>query len=136
MDNLALKIKLSVLWIFIDFALLLLLTLNGLDPSGGLEQMLAGFPSQLIPEVLLGASAILLIPFVMALLSLTLNDSSNRRANIILGMIFVVFQFSGVAYALSRLAIAYAYLTLLQTAAFVASALIVWYAYRWPKPMT
>lgn len=136
MGNLALKIKISVLWIFIDFALLLLLTLNGLDPSGGLKQMIADFPSQLIPEVLLGGSVILLMPFVMALLSLTLNDSSNRRANIILGMIFVIFQFSGVAYALSRLAILYAYLALLQTAAFVASTLIVWYAYRWPKPMT
>ncbi len=130
---LALKIRISMLWVFMDFALLLLLTLNGFDPSGGIKEMIARFPSQLVPEVLLGGAIVLLIPFVVAFLFPTMKDSSNRRANIILGSIFAVFQFSGVAYALTRLAIQVAYLLFLQTAAFVAPALIAWYAYRWPK---
>jgi hypothetical protein len=131
--SLTLKVRISTLWIFMDFALLLLLTLNSLDPSGGMKEMIASFPSQLVPEVLLGGAILILIPFVLAFLSLTMQDSSNRRANLILGLAFAVFQFSGVAYALTRLAIQYLYLLFLQTAAFVASVLIVWSAYRWLK---
>jgi len=130
---LVLKVKISALWVFMDFALLLLLTLNGFDAGGGMKGMIASFPSDLAPVVLLGGAIILLIPFVIAFLSLTMKDSANRRANLILGSVFAVFQFSGLAYALSRLAVQYAYLLFLQTAAFVAPALIVWYAYRWRK---
>jgi len=131
--NLALKIKISMLWIFMDFALLLLPMLNGFDPSGGMREMIASFPSQLVPEVLLGGAIIMSVPFVIAFLSLTMKDSTNRRVNLILGSAFAVFQLSGMAYALSRSAIQYAYLLFLQTAAFVAPALIVWYGYRWLK---
>ena len=132
-SNLVSKVKISVLWVFMDFALLLLLMLNGFDSSGGMREMIASFPSQLVPEVLLGGAVILLVPFVIAFLSLTMKDSTNRRVNVILGSAFTVFQFSGVAYGLSRLAIQSAYLLFLQTAAFVAPALIVWNAYRWLK---
>jgi len=132
-SNLVLKVKISALWIFMDFALLLLLMLNAFDPTGGMKEMIASFPSQLAPLVLLGGAIILLVPFVIAFLSLTMKDPANRRANLILGSAFTVFQFSGVAYALSRLAVQYTYLLFLQTAAFVAPALIVWHAYRWRK---
>ncbi|MFQ5758281.1 MAG: DUF6326 family protein [Candidatus Bathyarchaeia archaeon] len=40
---------------------------------------------QLTPELLLRYAILLLIPLVMAVLSLTLKDSTNRWANIILG---------------------------------------------------
>src|SRR5690242_10825501 len=102
-ENLAVRIKISVLWIIMDLAFLLLFALNSLDPNGGLKQMIGGLPSQQIPLALLGGATLLLIPLVMALLSLTLKDSSSRRANMILGLVFSIFQFIGVAYGLSQL---------------------------------
>jgi hypothetical protein len=131
MESQGLRIKISLLWIFVDFVLLLLLVVNDLDPNGGMRQAIAGFPSQMVPVVLLGGSVILLIPFAMALLSLTLKDSASRRMNLILGAFFTFFLFSGVVYGLSRLTISTAYLVLLMTVTFVAAALVVRYAYRW-----
>ncbi len=131
MEAFSLKVKVSILWMFMDFALLLLLTLNSLDVGGGLGQMISTFPSQLVPYMLLGGAMVMLIPFVMAFLSLTLSDSSSRRVNILLGLVFTVFNLSGVAYGLSQITIASAYLLLLQTAALMASVLIVWFSLKW-----
>ncbi len=133
MDTLSLKVKISMLWVFMDFSLLLLLALNGLDSGGGLREMIAGFPPELIPYMLLGGATILLLPFVIAFLSIALRDSQSRRVNVVLGLIFTVFNLSGVVYGLSKLSIASAYLSLLQTATFVASVLIAWYSIRWPS---
>jgi hypothetical protein len=130
MENLVLRIKISVLWIFMGFTSLALLTLNTYDPNST-KGLIPGL--QITPQVLLGAAIMFLTPFVMAFVCLILRDSLNRWANIIVGLVFAIFQFSGVAYGLSRLAISDAYLELMQTAVFVAPALIVWYAYRWPK---
>ena len=90
MESLSLRTKISVLWIFMDFAFLLQLTLNNLDPGGGLKQMLAGIPAQQLPLVLLGGAVVLLAPFVLAILSLTLKDSSGRLANVTVGLVFVI----------------------------------------------
>ncbi len=130
---LAQKTQIPVLWMFIDFTLLLLLVVNDFDPNGTMRQAIAGFSSQMIPFVLLGGSIILLIPFVMALLSLSLNDSASRRMNLILGAFFTIFLFTGVAYGVSRLTVSTVYLDVLMAAAFLAAGSIVRYAYRWHK---
>jgi hypothetical protein len=122
-----------VLWIFMSFSSLALLTLNIYDPNST-KQLISGL--QITPEVLLGGAIMFLFPLVMAFLCLILKDSLNRWANIVLGLVFAIFQFTGMAYGFSRLAISDAYLALMQTAAFVAPALIVWYALRWPKETT
>lgn len=132
-EGLAANVRISTLWIFMDLALLLLLTLNDFDPNEGLKEMIRALPSQLIPEVLLGGAVVLLIPLVMALFSLATKDPRGRQVILAMGCVFTIFQFSGVAYALSRLAIAYAYLAVLQGAAFVAAVLIVWHAYKLPR---
>jgi|WetSurMetagenome_2_1015567.scaffolds.fasta_scaffold312614_2 hypothetical protein len=125
-EDLFVRIRVSLLWIFVDYSLLLLLTINTLDSGGGIKEMVAGFPSELVPVVLLGGATILLIPFVMALLTMKLEGASSRRVNILLGGVFLFFNFSGVAYGGTRLSLSTAYLTLLQTAAFIACFLIVW----------
>jgi len=77
--------------------------------------------------LLLLLAILLLAPLAMAFLSLTLKDSINRWANIILGIVFVVLEL----LALTTLSSAWAILmTLLKV---VFALLIVWYAYKWPK---
>jgi len=60
-----------------------------------------------------------------------LKSPLNRIINIILGLFFAIFQFTGVAYSFSRFSISVAYLVLMQTVVFVIPALIVWFAYQW-----
>jgi branched-subunit amino acid transport protein len=64
---------------------------------------------------------------MMAFLSLTLKDSLNRWLNIIVGAIFAVLWFINVIEATQS---AYWGGALLTLSAIVASALIVWYAWK------
>ena len=84
-------------------------------------------------EIILFLAIMMLIPPVMAVLSLTLKDSINRWLNIIVGVVFVgatlVFP---IDYLVKQDAY-YAGLILVGIAGFVFAAWIVWTAYKWPK---
>jgi hypothetical protein len=123
------KIKISVLWIFGQVALLTFLVLEFLEQGviqGIIEGNMRGLP--LGPETLLFYAVLLLIPLVMAFLSLTLKDSVNRWANIILGVVYTGLYLSDL---IAHLANPYAYAMLMGISAVVAQALIVWYAWKW-----
>jgi len=96
--------------------------------QGIIEGNMRGLP--LGPETLLFYAVMLLTPLVMAFLSLTLKDSVNRWANIILGAFFTVIYLGDL---IAHLANPYAYAMLMGISAVVAQALIVWYAWKWPK---
>ena len=124
MDTWILKVKISVLWLFYSVLFLAAwMTLAFMEP-GAIEQIMA-------EEIylLLTLTILLLVPLIMAFLSLTLKDSANRWTNIILGIVFTVFQLT----ALMTLAQPSAHMILLEGARVVAPALIVWYAWKWPK---
>jgi len=70
------------------------------------------------------AAAIMLIPIVMVVLTLTLRYPAIRWANIILALFFVVFNLVGLPYP-------GAYDNFLIVVSFVFNALTVWYAWRW-----
>jgi hypothetical protein len=79
------------------------------------------------PELMMVLVIFLLIPPIMAFLSLTLKDSINRWLNIILGIVFIVLMPTGVppfptAYLPS--------LVIISIVEIVALALIVWYAWK------
>jgi len=67
---------------------------------------------------------------VMAFLSLTLNDSMNRRGNITVGVVYTVLYLSDLV---AHLEVPYAYAVLMGGASVVGHVLIVWYAWNWPK---
>ena len=128
MEDLALKMKLAVLWLLEEATYLAYMTLGSLEP-GAIEQVIAGEIDgmQITPELMLLLAILLLVPLAMAFLSLTLKDSINRWVNIILGIVFVVLEL----LALTTLSSAWAILmTLLKV---VFALLIVWYAWKWPK---
>jgi len=117
-----------VLWLFYAVAFLVVMTLGAFEP-GVIEQIMAGEIEgmKIGPELLLLLAILLLVPLVMAFLSLTLKDSINRWTNIILGIVFTVFQ---LAELIETLAQPYAHAILMEISKVVAPALIVWYAWK------
>jgi len=83
---------------------------------------------QISQEMLwLVAAITMTIPVVMIFLSLTLKYKANRRANIIVAMLYVAYNLIGLpSYPLG-------YDKFLIIVSLVFNALIVWYAWRWPQ---
>jgi len=133
MENLILhKVRLSVLWLFAVVAWLGYLILKLMEP-GVIEKILSLGEyegEKLGPEILLVYAIVLLVLLVMAFLSLTLKDSINRWANIIVGIVVTVIDFAGLIELLAQPS---AYAILIWGSKVLVGALIVWYAYKWPK---
>jgi hypothetical protein len=122
------KIKISVLWLFGSVAFLAHQILVLIEP-GIIAQLMAGEAEGLKigPELILFFAILVLVPLVMAFLSLTLKDSMNRLVNIIVGAVFAALWFIGVVSATLS---AYWGEALMTLSAVVASILIVWYAWK------
>ncbi len=122
------KMKISALWV----SLMLCYIYGdyfGLYKPGKLQGMLEGVMGPLGPTtqgVLLGTAILMAIPSVMVFLSLVLKPTPNRRLNIILGVIYT-------AIMLITMPGAWAFYVFLGIVEVVLSALIVWYAWNWPK---
>jgi len=129
------KIKIAVLWLIYagaGFASAIL----GIFEEGVIEQVMEGEIEgmKVGPELLLLFAILLLVPLVIAFLPLTLKDSTNRWTNIILGIVFAFLALVGPIEYLAKQSAYSAYVTLIGIVGFVAAALIVWYAWKWPKP--
>ncbi len=123
------KVKLSTLWLFGEVTLLTFLVLEFME-QGVMQGVIAGNMRGLPlgPGTLLFYAVSLLIPLVMAFLSLTLKDSLNRRVNIIVGIVYTGLYLMDLG---AHLAVPYAYAILMGIASVVAQLLIVWYAWKW-----
>jgi len=121
LDDLIWKVRISVLWLIYDVALLVYMILESAE-LGVVEQ--AG------PELLLLFAVVLLVPLVMAFLSLTLKGSMNRWVNIIVGIVYAVFELLALSEVAAKPS-AWAILMILSK--LVVLALVVWYAWKWPK---
>jgi uncharacterized membrane protein HdeD (DUF308 family) len=131
-EDLALhKVRIAVLWLFSEVAFLGEMVLTSLKP-GVIDQIRSGEIQglQIGQEVLLFYAFIVLFPLVMAFLTVTVKDSINRGANIIMGIVGVVLSFVGLSM---EFADPYAYAVLIWVAKIVVNALIIWLAYKWPK---
>lgn len=119
------KIKLSVLWIA-----RMLLGIQGdviryMEP-GMLEDIIGGtLDIPLTNETLALMTIMLMIPIFMVFLSLELPYKTNRWANIIVAIFFIVLD--GMGFIILRPA----YENILGIGYVVFCALIVWYAWKW-----
>jgi len=133
MENLALKTKLAVLWLFVAVTLSANTILYFIVP-GVIDEIRAGevVGMQAGPELLLVmAITYYWVPLVMAVLSLTLKDKANRWANVILGIFyagFILFEL-----IMNVRTVAYPYVILMDISAVVVAALIARYAWKWSK---
>jgi len=122
------KIKIAVLWIFLAVGFSALAIVSLMTP-GAIEQIIAGeIEGEPITEGLLFLFAILwLIPLTMAFLSLTMKDSANRWANIIVGIVWTALGIIDLGDTLNRGWLTLAFVAFSKT---VAAVLIVWYAWK------
>jgi len=124
------KIKISVLWLLNLVTSLGYMIFSIFEP-GALQQFLSTGEiggMKMGPEILLiGAIEIVLVPFVMAFLTLILKDSMNRWSNIILGIVYTVLGVLTFGEALGKLS---AYGTLMTFLILITAPLIVWYAWK------
>lgn len=122
------KIKISALWasvmfcyIYGDYFLLY--------QPGKLQGMLKGNMAplgQTTQGVLLFTSVSMAIPSIMVFLSLVLKPNLNRRVNIIFGALYTMF-------VLITMPGAWAFYIFLGSVDVILTALIVWYAWNWPR---
>jgi len=122
------KIILSALW-----AARMLSSLQGdstrfHDPVA-LKELVAGTTEITATNtLLLVMSIIMAVPIFMSFLSLTLKDKANRRANLIIGIFFVLFELVFLIFVYSK---APAYEIFWGITYLLFASLVVWYAWRW-----
>lgn len=126
MERLAFKIRISVLWIFMAVAMSAHSVFAFMDPKA-VEQMKE---MQISPMMFLFMALFWLIPLIMAFLSVTLKDSVNRWVNIILSFIFTIFNIFHFTEHLAQPSIQQ---IVIIGSTVVVTALIFYYAIRWPK---
>lgn len=96
-----------------------------------LKEMIAGTTDIVTNELLLVMSIILAIPIFMSFLSLTLKDKANRRANIIIGIFFIVWEIVFMIFFYINMPV---YEMFWGIVYLVFTTLVVWYAWRWRNP--
>ena len=122
------KIKLSALWVAV-MCLYIYVDIFDLYRPGEMEHIIAGnmgpFPTTQVS--LLNAMILMTIPILMIFLSLTLKAKANRWTNIIVGILYIVVVIGNV------IGESWAFYIFGSIVELVLTALIVWYAWKWPK---
>ena len=136
MEVLRWKIRISVLWILLAVGMSASMILLLMEP-GVIQEMIAGKIewAQISDGLLVFFALFWLIPFIMAVLSLTLRASPNRRANFVLGIVFVLLYVVDIIQHSIHGALHVAYLLML-VSGIVVAAFIVGFAWRLPKRET
>jgi len=127
MQILTLKTRLSVLWIFMAVAMSAHSVLAFMEKEM-VEQM---WGMEMGAGMMLFMAIFWWVPLVMAVLSVTLKDSANRWANMILGIVFTVLNIFHLVEHLTTAVSAHQILIIGSTV--VVTALIFCYALKWPK---
>ena len=98
---------------------------------GIIEQTMSGAIYQgMDPALMLFVMSLFwLIPLWMAFLSVTLNPVINRWTNIILGVVFTILNI----WHLTEPCCVMVHQKLIVVSTIIASALVVWYAWKLPK---
>lgn len=123
-----LKMKISVLWIFMAVAMSAHGILSVFEP-GVIEQITSG-AMQISPGMFVFMALFWLVPLIMAFLSVALADVANRWANMVLGIVFTVLN---IWHLIGHLAQPSVHQILIIGSTIVVAALIFWHALRWSK---
>jgi len=118
------RIKLSALWVSLMLTYLLgdvLRIFSGDFVAGEVSGM------QISQGLMLGMAILMVIPIVMAFLSLILKYAANRWANILLPLVFFVFNAIGLPTYPSL------YDQFLVVVGLVFNLVTVWIAWRWKE---
>jgi len=123
------KIKLAALWASVTFCYLYGDYFELYTPDK-VNSLITGENNLDSPTKLLIASMILAISSVMVAASIILKPKINRILNIIFGTLFTLMMvFIGII-STNEWYLFYVFLAFLES---IITALIVWYAWKWPK---
>ncbi len=123
------KIKLAALWASATFCYLYGDYFELYTPDK-VNSLISGDNIMASPTTLLIASIILAIPSVMVAASILLKPKINRILNIVFGTLFTLMMvFIGII-STNEWYLFYVFLAFLES---IITALIVWYAWKWPK---
>jgi len=126
------KIKLASLWASATFCYLYGDYFELYTPDK-VNSLITGDNIMDSPIKLLIASIILAIPSVMVAVSIFLKPKINRILNILFGTLFtIIMVFIGIM-STNEWYLFYTFLAFLES---IITALIVWYAWKWPKEKT
>ncbi len=123
------RVRLSTLWLFLLFNMVFADIFSFMYP-GSLEQIMAGSAdgTTVTPELLLIAAMVTEISIAMILLSRFLKPAANRWANLIGGVITILWVIGGGSLTLP-------YIWFASTEVLCALA-IIWLAWQWRSPET
>ena len=102
------------------------------DPVAMKEIMAGTSAVRVTSELLLLMSVIFVVPILMSFLSLTLKDTPNRWTNRAIGTLFALFDLAFLLWVVLAGG-PLGYETLWSFVYLTFTALVVWYAWRWPK---
>ena len=131
MESLILKIRISVLWLFMAVAMSAHGVLSFMEPNL-IHQLISG-EMMIDPIMFFFMSLFWWVPLVMAFLSVTLKDLVNRRLNLVMGAVFTILN---IFHLIEHLIQPSAHQLLIIGSTVVVTALIFWYAWKWPKQGT
>jgi len=126
MEILRWKTRIAVLWVFMAVAMSAHGIVSSMEP-GGFEKI-AEEAAAMGPGMLVFMALFWLVPLWLAFMSLTVKGSANRWVNFVLGIIFTILN---IGHFTEHLASPAQILIIGSTV--VATALIAWYAWNWPK---
>ena len=126
------KVKLAALWASATFCYLYGDYFELYTPDK-VNSLITGDNIMDSPTTLLMASIILAIPSVMVALSIFLKPKLNRILNIIFGIVFTIMMVAIGIMSTNEWYLFYVFLAFLES---IITALIVWYAWKWPKEKT
>ena len=123
------KMKLSALWVAL-MSFYIYADYFSLYQPGEIAEIIAGFmgPFPVTQVALLMASILMMIPATMIFLSLTLKPKVNRWTNITFGILYTVVNIGNL------IGETWAYYIFFGIVEIMLTTLIVWYAWKWPKP--
>jgi hypothetical protein len=116
------RIKLSMWWVVLMLIYFLgdvLRIMSGDATAGKMEGM------QVTQWMYVGMAALMLVPILMVFLSLVLKQPVNRWANIVVAVVFFLFNLIGLPGYPSM------YDKFLLAVSLVFNVLTVWYAWKW-----
>jgi hypothetical protein len=117
------KVKLSILWIFVMFNMAFADIIGFINP-GALEEIMTSL--DITQGFMLVAAVLVEIPIAMIVLSRVLKYKANRFANIIAGVITILWVVGGGNTSFSYIFFA--------TVEVLCVLLIIWYAWKWSIP--
>ena len=131
MEILRWKTRIAVLWVFMAVAMSAHGLLAAMVP-GGLEKAIAEVEAT-GAGMLVFMAMFWLVPLWLAFVSMTLKGSSNRWVNFIVGIIFTILN---IWHLIEHLAQPSVEQILIIGSTVVVTALIAWYAWKWPQVET